>query len=124
MDISVHLDWYRSLPLYYDTEHYFFCHAGVNSILPLDKQKDKDLLWIREDFFNNPKLLPKTVVFGHTPQRTGYATFGNGAVCVDGGAVFLDRMTALIIEDGNETIVLNTMSECERRPLRKKWEVK
>lgn len=60
----------RSLPLQFrisaDGKDFFFCHAGVNPLQPLDEQSPDDLLWIREKFFDHYQ--GKTiVVVGHTP---------------------------------------------------------
>ena len=41
-------------------------HAGVRPGVPLEKQKDEDLIWIRQPFLNRPHGLPYTVVHGHS----------------------------------------------------------
>ena len=60
-----------SLPLYHRMDiqgkDYFFCHAGILPNVPLEKQSEKDLLWIREDFYKNYNG-STTVVVGHTPM--------------------------------------------------------
>ena len=60
------LDYVRNLPLYYRIGDYYFCHAGVKPGVPLDQQQEKDLIWIRDEFYNgyNGK---ETVIVGHTP---------------------------------------------------------
>ena len=60
------LDYARNLPLYYRIGDYYFCHAGVKPGVPLDQQQEKDLIWIRDEFYNgyNGK---ETVIVGHTP---------------------------------------------------------
>ena len=45
---------------------YFFCHAGVDPEVSLDKQKAEALLWIREEFFEHYKG-DSIIVVGHTP---------------------------------------------------------
>ncbi len=64
-----HLDFLSSLALTHRHDRYLFVHAGVRPGVPLERQSDEDLLWIREEFFGARHDLPMTVVFGHTPQR-------------------------------------------------------
>ncbi len=60
-----HRDFYESLPFNWETEQYFFCHAGVRPGVPLDKQKASDLLGIREPFLSSAENFGKIVVHGH-----------------------------------------------------------
>jgi serine/threonine protein phosphatase 1 len=46
---------------------FFFVHAGVNPGIPLRKQKEEDLLWIRDEFLSSDKNFGKFIVHGHTP---------------------------------------------------------
>lgn len=61
-----HLDFFRSLPLYYEDDYALYVHAGVeNGKHPKDCD-DKVLLWSRDtDFFKNYRGKP--CIFGHTP---------------------------------------------------------
>ncbi|MBR6712507.1 MAG: metallophosphoesterase [Selenomonadaceae bacterium] len=47
---------------------YFFCHAGVDSAKPLDKQDDYFLLWSRSEFFNTYDG-DDVIISGHSPIR-------------------------------------------------------
>ena len=60
------LDYARNLPLYYRVGNYYFCHAGVDPDVPLEQQQEKDLIWIRDKFYNGYRGR-ETVVVGHTP---------------------------------------------------------
>ena len=64
------LDFLKKLPLYYRLNYngkdMFFCHAGINPHIPLDKQTAGDLLWIREEFYDEYDG-DTLVVIGHTP---------------------------------------------------------
>lgn len=53
---------------------YFFVHAGVRPGIPLAKQHDDDLLWIRDDFLLHEEDFGKIIVHGHTPVPK--STFG------------------------------------------------
>lgn len=61
-----HLDWLASRPLTHETEHYLFVHAGFRPGVPLDRQTEEDMLWIRESFYKQRYNFGKPVVFGHT----------------------------------------------------------
>lgn len=60
-----HLDFLDNLQLTYETDDYFFCHAGVHPMNPLHEQDEDDLLWIRKDFIHSNKDFGKIIVFGH-----------------------------------------------------------
>ncbi len=64
------VEFAESLPLFYrrqiNGQDYFFCHAGVDPKVPLEKQTAMSLLWIREDFFNHYDG-ETVIVVGHTP---------------------------------------------------------
>ena len=61
-----HLRFLTSLPLSYETDEYFFVHAGLRPGLPRSAQSPDDLLWIRREFIDSEYDFGKTVVFGHT----------------------------------------------------------
>ena len=68
------LQWVGALPLQYEIGDYYFCHAGVHPFCSLDDQKEKDLLWIREMFFEEYDG-NKTIVVGHTPTQKVWRYF-------------------------------------------------
>lgn len=45
---------------------FLFVHAGIDPSVPLDRQKRKDMLWIRDRFLQHKGPLEKVVVHGHT----------------------------------------------------------
>jgi serine/threonine protein phosphatase 1 len=45
-----HLAFLQQLPSSFTCGDYFFVHAGVKPGIALDRQKDEDMLWIREEF--------------------------------------------------------------------------
>lgn len=65
--LKVHQDFYMNLPVSWETEKYFFCHAGIRPGVPLTKQRAVDLLEIREPFLNSTADFGKIIVHGHTP---------------------------------------------------------
>jgi len=115
IDIEEHQDWLMNLPLFHEDDDFFFCHAGIDVERPLNRQKRSDLLWIREEFYANPKKLPKKVVFGHTPLRGGHAIFPNGAIGIDGGAYFSKTLTGLVINEKGEKEFYSSNMDSFRR---------
>lgn len=66
--------WLHKLPLYYQIEgQYIFVHAGLKPGIKLSLQREKDLLWIREEFFyynwEKDDVIEETIVAGHTPVK-------------------------------------------------------
>ena len=67
---------------YFETATHIFVHAGLYPDVPLDEQPDNMLYW---EFL--PEAIRhtsgKTVVCGHTSQKSGVPRVIPGAVCVD-----------------------------------------
>ncbi|GEK90451.1 metallophosphoesterase [Alkalibacterium kapii] len=87
----------ESLPFIYEWENYVFVHAGVD--LTLKDWRDsteRDYVWIREGFYDQPNKTDKTFVFGHTvtamlnekQTNTDIWDSGDGKIGIDGGAVY------------------------------------
>lgn len=101
-----HMAWLKSLRLSYETDHYFFVHAGINPDLPLDRQKEKDLLWIRWYFLNtHNRPLPKHVVHGHTPHQYDVERRNKPTrrTNLDSGAVWTNVMLIGIFDEDVKT---------------------
>lgn len=102
-----HIEWMSNLPSIHVDDNYIFVHAGIVPGIPLDKQDEWNLLWIREDF-----LLfyqgEKTVVFGHTPIKYLQCIVSNSKdsliycdtnmIGIDTGAAFDGPVTVVDIE--------------------------
>lgn len=76
---------------------FFFCHAGIRPGVPLDAQVRRDLIWIRDDFLDDPRDHGVVVVHGHTPQRQ--PEFRPNRINIDTGAVFGGPLTVLVADD-------------------------
>jgi serine/threonine protein phosphatase 1 len=94
-----HLEFLRGLELIHDDAPFLFVHAGVSPIRRLEDQLDEDLLWIREEFIRNRHPFPRTIVFGHTPQREVFwhLPFKIG---LDTGCVYGNRLSCLELTEG------------------------
>lgn len=90
-----HFALLRSMPVLVETARYIFVHAGVRPDIPLEKQTDEDLVFIRSAFFERAHLLSRYVVHGHTPVEE--AGREGMRVNLDTGAFFSGRLTALRI---------------------------
>ncbi|MGL4261737.1 MAG: metallophosphoesterase family protein, partial [Afipia sp.] len=95
-----HLDWFRSLPTYYDDGTRFFVHAGVHPDRPLDQQKERDLLWIREPFLSSTKDFALLVIHGHSPTKSGRPEIRANRINIDTGAVYGGALTAAVFMNG------------------------
>jgi serine/threonine protein phosphatase 1 len=93
---SRHLNFLRSLPLSFACGDFFFTHAGVKPRVPLDRQNEEDLLWIRDDFLLCEDDHGKIIVHGHSPVAT--PEIRKNRINIDTGAYATGRLTCLIIE--------------------------
>jgi serine/threonine protein phosphatase 1 len=88
-----HLEFFKSLRIYYETQNYIFVHAGLKNKVPLEKQKTEDLLWIRRRFIESKYDYGKMVVFGHTPLHEPLLL--PNKIGIDTGAVYGNRLTCV-----------------------------
>lgn len=63
------LDWIEERPLYHETDHHIFVHAGLVPDVKLQDQDARDLLWIRSLFYESDCDWGKRVIFGHSWQK-------------------------------------------------------
>lgn len=92
-----HIDFFKSLRLYYETEAYIFVHAGLRPKIPLASQKSEDLLWIRDKFIYSKYNFGKPVVFGHTPLEKPLVE--PNKIGIDTGAVYGNALTCVQLPD-------------------------
>ena len=76
---------------------FYFVHAGVRPGIPLAKQSEKDLLWIREEFLLHEEDFGKFIVHGHTPVRE--VDVRSNRINIDTGAYATGRLTCLVMQD-------------------------
>ena len=108
---QTHLDFLQSLPLIRQTDDLIFVHAGLRPGVPLSRQREDDLVWIRRGFLDHTDPFEKLVVHGHTslehPEHAG------NRVNLDGGAGYFRPLHAAVFE-GRECWL---MSDNGRVPL-------
>jgi serine/threonine protein phosphatase 1 len=95
-----HIDWVRSLPLFYDDGQRLFVHAGVHPDRLLNQQRSRDLIWMREPFLSSSKDFGRLVVHGHTPLKSGKPHLHPNRLNLDTGAVYGRPLTAAIFSNG------------------------
>lgn len=93
-----HRAFVQSLPFMYRAPGIAFVHAGIRPGLALQDQTENDLLWIRNDFLNDPRDHGALIVHGHTPVEA-VTHYGN-RLNIDTGAGYGRALSAVVIEDG------------------------
>ena len=92
-----HFDFLRSLKTSFARGRYFFCHAGVRPGVPLDRQNEEDLLWIRDAFLESREDFGKIVVHGHTPVAEPEVRANR--IGIDTGAFASGRLTCVVLDE-------------------------
>jgi serine/threonine protein phosphatase 1 len=90
---AAHLDFFDNLRLYYETDQYIFVHAGLKANIPLEKQNEWDMLWIRDKFICSDFDFGRCVIFGHTPFREPLVL--DNKIGIDTGAVYGNKLTCV-----------------------------
>jgi serine/threonine protein phosphatase 1 len=100
-----HIDFMSSLPSLLAVPGLCFVHAGILNGVPLQRQQDKHLLWIRP----KDQTVPGAdnlfmTVHGHTPVRS--VSLSDNRLNVDTGAFMTGRLSAVkITRDGTVTVM-------------------
>lgn len=93
-----HVRFLRELRLSYESDHYFFVHAGVPRI-PLKQLNPKRhraaMLWMRGRFLTTAYEWKKVIVHGHTPVEQ--PTILSNRINIDTGCVFRHRLTGIAL---------------------------
>ena len=92
-----HYRFLRHLALSFSCGDFFFVHAGVRPGIPLVRQSEQDLLWIRNEFLLHEEDFSKVVVHGHSP--TDLPDIRPNRINIDTGAYATGRLTCLVLED-------------------------
>lgn len=100
---TAHLAFLEALAVSHREGDYFFAHAGIRPGVPLDKQDEEDLLWIREPFLDAADTHEVVVVHGHTIVEA--AEVHDNRIAVDTGAVWSGRLTAVILYDRQQSFI-------------------
>jgi serine/threonine protein phosphatase 1 len=91
-----HLAFWRKLPFSLPLGDYFFCHAGIRPGVPLDRQDNYDLMWIRRDFLDDDRDHGAVIIHGHTPGPA--PDVRPNRINIDTKAYASGRLTCLVLE--------------------------
>ena len=94
---SAHRAFFDGLRMFYIEGDYLFVHAGLRPGLPLDRQTDEDMMWIRQPFLDSTEDWGYTVVHGHSTVSSPEVR-GN-RIGLDTGAVWSGCLTAMVFTD-------------------------
>jgi serine/threonine protein phosphatase 1 len=94
---EAHAAFLGSLALSFSCGDFFFVHAGVKPRIPLDQQREEDLLWIREEFLLCEEDFEKVIIHGHTPVRE--IDIRPNRINIDTGAYATGKLSCLVIQD-------------------------
>ncbi|MBA8880868.1 hypothetical protein FHW16_004593 [Phyllobacterium myrsinacearum] len=72
-----------------------FVHAGIDPEVPLEKQSNHDLMWIRDKFLDFDGPLPHIFVHGHTASEEPVVK--SNKIGIDTGAYAYGKLTCLAI---------------------------
>jgi len=110
---EAHRAFLDSHPLTHATDDLLFVHAGIRPGVPLEQQREDDLVWIRDDFLPDRRDHGRLVVHGHTvvdaPEHMG------NRVNLDSGAGFAHPLTAAVFE-GRKVWVLTDKGRVPLQP--------
>jgi len=84
------------LPAFAMIGTYLFVHAGIRPGVALDRQRDEDMVWIRDEFLTSTLDHGVVVVHGHTIAM--HADSLPNRIGVDTGAYATGRLTAAVLE--------------------------
>jgi serine/threonine protein phosphatase 1 len=89
------INFFKSLPLYHETNDYIFVHAGLDPLNQLAECSDRQtMLWIREEWFRC-NYHGKPVVFGHTPDSDVNISLDGRRIKIDTGVIRYGTLTCL-----------------------------
>ena len=101
-----HVRFLNELAVTFSVPGYVFVHAGLRPGVALNKQREDDLLWIRDEFLNVPYDHGAMVVHGHTPVRAPAVL--SYRIGTDTACYMTGKLTALRIDARGSTRFLQT----------------
>lgn len=99
-----HIEFYKNTKIYYDTEEYFFVHAGLSPYKTIaacleDENEVDNFLWERDHLNAFETPWEKKIVFGHTPRS--HPIKKGKMLGIDTGCVYdklgYGKLTAIVI---------------------------
>ncbi len=91
-----HIEFLSSFDDYFEFGDFLCVHAGIKPKIALEKQRPKDMRWVRRSFIDYKKPHSHIIVHGHTEVEHG-AHFGN-RIAIDTGAGKGGMLSAVCLE--------------------------
>lgn len=98
-----HIAFLRDLPVLLSVPGYLFVHAGLRPGLPPERQSDRDLLWIRDEFLLADHDFGAVVIHGHTPGAEPFLSARR--VGIDTACFASGTLTAIRVRDDGVRVV-------------------
>ncbi|GAB3448250.1 metallophosphoesterase family protein [Insolitispirillum peregrinum] len=98
-----HLAFLQSMPIRHLAGDYLFVHAGLRPGIPLDRQSQEDMQWIRGDFLEQPYWHGKCVVHGHTIEAQ--PTVLPWRIGLDTGAYSGSPLSGIRLQDNQREVL-------------------
>ena len=95
---QAHRNFLEACPVLFRRDGAVFVHAGIRPGVPLDRQDETDLLWIRGGFLDDRRDHGALIVHGHTALDR--ATLYPNRLNLDSGAAYGGPLSAVVIDDG------------------------
>ncbi len=106
---TTHLDFLQRLEISFTVGDFFFCHAGARPGIPLAQQSERDLLWIRQDPWDDDPAFEKVVVHGHTPVAA--PEIRSHRINIDTGAFATGILSCLALDETTRRILQVTSGQ-------------
>ena len=96
-----HIEFLEDCPLFFETEKHIFLHGTYDPALPMERQRSETLLWDKiRPTPPGPHCSGKTVIVGHTAQRSGNILDLGHLKCIDTCCYGDGFLTALEVQTG------------------------
>jgi len=95
-----HWQFLERLPLYYETDEFFFLHANYAPNQHLHQQHSQTVLWLDLNDVPGPHFSGKTAIVGHTPRHDHTLLDLGHVKCIDTGCGHGGPLTALEVHTG------------------------
>ena len=92
-----HLRFFKALQTSFEIGDYFCVHAGIDPGRALHRQRDEDLMWIRDEFLWSNKDHEKVIVHGHSVSERPDEQINR--IGIDTGAYYSNRLTCLVLQE-------------------------
>ncbi len=102
-----HIDFMMSFQRYIKSGDVVFVHAGLDTGASLNEQDDEAMLWGRSDFIETGGIDGLRVIHGH--YDASEPVMLPSRVCVDTGAYYSGRLTAIRLDEGEKLITVDVL---------------